>query len=148
MVDEKKNVEINFQLCDFNTFKVLRSAYNYELVQTFKQVIGRQYDSSEKSWSFPITAYKFLHEKIKNVKNTTIINALSDEEIKTVQADVEFKMQIPYCENKDLFKNFGSYRKKERLWVFPIANKEDLFSRLEKIQIQIKNIKDKPQRNF
>jgi hypothetical protein len=58
--------------------------YSEDLIEIFKKISGRKFDSLTTRWQFPIAEYTFLSEKLMEMDNVEVVNTATLPETKKI----------------------------------------------------------------
>ena len=147
-----ESICVKFYLCDWNMYSVLGTRYCQRLISIFKKIIGREYNPSNKTWSFPLKSYKYLLELVREIDKVKITKELTEDEINSFQCiitneeDNNFEIDLPFnelgiqiCQN-----NNGLFDKQRKKWSFKNEKKESLIDGFNSLGIMTKYLKNKP----
>lgn len=85
-------VFVVFSLNEINMLNV-RIQYNKNIVDFFKTIIGRRYDSTTKTWQFPLSSYQNIKDELTRL-GCEISKDLSKDELNANSKMVKFQNNI------------------------------------------------------
>ena len=134
--------KVTFKKTDYNRF-TMQFKYCKKLVEICKSIPGRQFNTMDNSWSFPINQYNIVTEKIALINNVTIENGLKDDEINDIQVVIfseepDLIVSFPKNEEIKLYVKYheGEWDEEKFCWIIKGENKNLFLDKLRRRQIK------------